>query len=75
MEARSDEDIDNMVGLQKGLRITRIQRKPHPYEEDSAYLLDWSPERIEYLLAQGEADAERTFSPKLQSHDAIRTTS
>lgn len=74
MGARSDQDVDNIIGLQKGLRVTRIQRKPHPYEEDSAYLLDWSPERIEYLLAQGEADAERTFSPKLQSHDTIRTT-
>lgn len=63
MGARSDEDIDNMLGWQKGLRVTRIQRNPHPYEEDSAYLLDWSPERIEYLLAQGEADAERAFSP------------
>lgn len=74
MGSRSDQDVDNIVGLQKGLWVTRIQRNPCPYEEDSAYLLDWSPERIEYLLAQGEADAERTFSPNLQPHETLRTT-
>ncbi|MEX0732829.1 MAG: hypothetical protein WED00_05610 [Aquisalimonadaceae bacterium] len=42
-------------------RLTRIQRDPHAHERVSLSLMDWAPERIEYLLEQGEADAERVL--------------
>lgn len=60
--ARSDEEAERALASHPQVRLTRIRREPHPDERASLWLMDWAPERIEYLLEQGEADAERALS-------------
>lgn len=64
MGARCDEEAANALGSRAELRLTRVQREPHPHERVSSSLLDWAPERIEYLLEQGDADAEIALEEK-----------
>ncbi|QJQ94887.1 MULTISPECIES: patatin-like phospholipase family protein [Halomonadaceae] len=68
--ARYDDDAATVSLPNSGLRITRIQREPHPAEQVSSPLLDWSPERIEHLIAQGEEDAERALSKEQETATA-----
>lgn len=60
--ARSDEDAAKAQATHPELRLTRIQRHPHPNERVSLWLMDWSAGRLQYLIEQGEADAERALA-------------
>jgi NTE family protein len=60
--ARSDDEADEVAHVYPALRLTRIRRGPHPEEEASLWLTDWAPDRLAYLIEQGEADAERMLA-------------
>lgn len=59
---RHDKDGSFSALADRDIRLTRIQRRPHPYEEVSSALFDWGPDRIEALMEQGERDAEAALA-------------
>ena len=60
--ARSDEEAKDVTAAYPELRLTRIRREPHPDENASLWLTDWGPDRLAYLIEQGEVDAEKALA-------------
>lgn len=60
--ARSDDEAQEALESYPDLRLTRIRRQPHPGESTSLWIMDWAPDRMAYLIQQGEGDAERALA-------------
>lgn len=59
---RFDHDEAAARAHRPGLQLTRIRRLPHAHEQVSSSLFDWTPERIDALIEQGEQDAAQAFA-------------
>lgn len=68
--ARSDDEAREATERYPELRLTRIRRDPHPGESASLWLTDWAPDRLTYLIEQGEADAQRALDLALPSRSS-----
>jgi NTE family protein len=72
---RFDHDEAKVSASARDLRLTRIRRMPHPHEQVSSSLFDWTPQRIDALIEQGEQDAAQAFAaapPRTDKHARIR---
>jgi NTE family protein len=73
--ARFDHDEDQARANVPDLRLTRIRRMPHPHEWVSSSLFDWTPQRIDALIEQGEQDAAQALAaapPRTDGRARIR---